>query len=527
MCGIIGFATTSHNEDLPSRVTFMNQALYVNALRGQHSTGFFKVDTKRGGATYVKDACDARLFLQQRSLVAHLDDVSKDHWLVVGHNRHATLGGRGLDNAHPFAAGHVCMVHNGTLRSYYSLPQHPEGDSDSARVCQAMGKAGSDVTEVTELLADLQGDYAFVWHDSRVNQLRIATNGRRPLSYLRHGTHMFFASEGMMVKMLLSRVDANAKLPRINHFKPFHLYTLDQDSLDWQTTPYREKERVVTRYFPHTNKPNTVVDADYKDIPVKADKPQEGESKRAAKARVKLSNEALVKCGLPWRVGAVIDVSNDEMDFYETGKNDYTEDPLGYVSGFAEYVKPGEHQIPYLVQATVHQTVLSDVWHETVDTIKATIVSAKIVKGELQLTCIYREVGARRREYTVAFRDGPYWTKDLDRFFDGYRHSYSDDDLPKWKFNDQVRLSCREVDLLLARAKCDICEKDAEDVAYDNIRMSGLQTFACGTCVDAGDNDTDVVPGPLDEKPVLQLPHKSKPRVRVQHDGTVIMPGKL
>jgi len=590
MCGLIGFAAKYPAHHVGMRADFMTQGLYVNALRGQHSTGFFKVDGKTAKALYVKDAVDARLFLQQRNLVRHLEDVRSESVFVVGHNRHATLGGRGLDNAHPFAAGSVVLVHNGTLRSYHSLPTHPQGDSDSARVTQALSEAKP--AEASKVLADLQGDYAFIWHDSRTKLLNVATNGNRPLSYLKTDSHVFFASEGMMVKMLLARIGGNdQKLPRIQHFKPFHVYRLKPGALDWTTEKYTETKR--TAYVSHNagqhhvaNKSSQQADVtDYEDyydhyghmgghaagnptgagnvVPratiaeavaaaslkkreiakqaaKKAGKlsPQVqrfvDESKRAAKKRITESNALLERCGLPFRIGDQIDVTNETTTFYDSGKAANEEEPLGSVTGYVEHFDP-KFKDPILFETVVHQAVMADVWHEAIDTVKATLASATLDVKTKDLTCtaIYKEVGHFRRPVSPAYmKDRTVWPPYIEKILQGHRWFYEENDLPRFEwFTSTVMLTSREMDVILNGTKCVLCEKPVENIAYDNVVFVDEGEFCCKTCTKEARKTTvrkDVPTAALEEAEgrannVLRLPTAQKPRVRVNHGGVVVV----
>jgi asparagine synthetase B (glutamine-hydrolysing) len=213
MCGIIGFAQQSipasggwRDKDQQLKM-FVEQMLYMDALRGPHATGVMRVDHKQKNenAFIYKRALHAYDFLLQPAmdwLTKNLTDAS----LFVGHNRFATQGGVRADkNAHPFNSGNVSLVHNGHINNGFSLTtDNTVFEVDSAYIAHALSQV--EPTEATSVLAKLNGAYALVWHDSRDNTVNIARNKDRPLYWINLGNNehkmwqgIVFASEMEML----------------------------------------------------------------------------------------------------------------------------------------------------------------------------------------------------------------------------------------------------------------------------------------------------------------------------------------
>lgn len=508
MCGIVGYITSDPKTHNSLRSDYMEQALYVDALRGQDSTGMFsvKMDQK---AYYIKDAVDARLFLQQGSIKRAVSDQNRERWLCVGHNRKATLGSRDLSNAHPFIAGNICMVHNGTLTGYHQLPTHADGNSDSARVCAALAEAAPGGLE---LLPNLKGDYAFVWYDGRSKKLYLANNGRRPLSFLRYGDHTFFASEGMMAKFILSRtleLKQGEKLPQITHFKPFHLYEASLGQVKFKVTEYKEKvER--TRTYPTNGRPASgVVDSrptygrnqGIRDIKTRMSGSTEtrgkpgtmptipekdvieqlsypNEPKKAAKKRITKINQLLKAVEVDLRVGDLIEIERDSAATYL--KDAKAEDPKGKVEGFISWCLQDEDVLFY---ATVHNAPMYDVYSDFVDTVWGIVSGARFdERGDLHLSFEYVSLGRHRRPVpdNIDEKEWPKWIKET---LDNQRHFYNKSDEPEYEwFESTCVLTTREMDIVLQDKTCCVCDAHSKVVPYDEMYFVCEDEFVCKEC---------------------------------------------
>lgn len=211
MCGIVGFLNFDPTSDR-TRARWIKNALLVDELRGSDSTGLALMPSPSMSATaplpsmrVYKRALRAADFLQMDS-TSSLLNMADDCTLVIGHNRAATTGDKGSDsNAHPFAYGHITMVHNGTLTTRNGLEQHHPVDSASI----AMQLERTDPSNYAKLLSELHGAFTLVWFNSENNKMYFARNDQRPLmlGYGWDKRTLFYASEQWMITSLIPRID--------------------------------------------------------------------------------------------------------------------------------------------------------------------------------------------------------------------------------------------------------------------------------------------------------------------------------
>src|SRR5690554_6598577 len=106
MCGIVGIISNKGYANVNERKKLFQQMLFVDALRGEHSTGMFLVDKKGVEVDYVKRAMHATDFLELPAVNKLINDLGS-RTFVVGHNRFATQGKINNINAHPFVHGKI------------------------------------------------------------------------------------------------------------------------------------------------------------------------------------------------------------------------------------------------------------------------------------------------------------------------------------------------------------------------------------------------------------------------------------
>lgn len=189
MCGLVA---AFGNLNGTSKKIF-EQLLQVDVIRGKHSTGVFG----DGGATYKK-ALSATEFLELSKAKSIISDSTS---MLVGHNRHATVGAVNDVNAHPFTHGNITLVHNGTLTDQDLLPDSKDFLVDSENICHAVNKLGAKAAfERTE------GAYACIWYDSEADTLSVVRNTERPLWYVQvQGGPMYIGSEREMLLWILMK----------------------------------------------------------------------------------------------------------------------------------------------------------------------------------------------------------------------------------------------------------------------------------------------------------------------------------
>lgn len=178
MCGLVGLYARSTAND--SHIRLLRNLLYVDQLRGEHATGVAKVDLAKNEVSIMKKAVSATDFLA-------MDDVqeffAKDRArLWIGHNRWATMGKKDDDNnAHPFQADHITLVHNGTVDRWTLKDLEGHSDPacvvDSEMVARTIAKHGA----VEAIKNKFSGAFALVWYDANERTLNFARNLHRPL----------------------------------------------------------------------------------------------------------------------------------------------------------------------------------------------------------------------------------------------------------------------------------------------------------------------------------------------------------
>lgn len=195
MCGLVGIASSNL---LASDKSVFKTLLYLDQIRGAHSTGVCAVDDKSGAHVY-KRALAASDFIQLRG---YADTVAKGNRVLIGHNRYATLGAKDDNNAHPFSHGGVTLVHNGTLVNKGELLEKDDRvvfPTDSETITYALS-----LYDWQPVLESLEGAYALVWYDSRDNTLNFARNEERPLWLGVMGGDLVWASERSMLELTAS-----------------------------------------------------------------------------------------------------------------------------------------------------------------------------------------------------------------------------------------------------------------------------------------------------------------------------------
>lgn len=178
----------------------LQQLIYVDSLRGHHSTGLFWLKNN-GDFDHFKKALDGPDFLQ----LGVVDKVMSDgitNMVMMAHNRYATRGGISSQTAHPFQCGNITLCHNGTLDTQFGLPDHAKFSVDSENIAHAFAVKGAE-----EIIPKLEGAFALTWWDEGEKTFNMVRNEDRPLCIATHKKRnvSYYASERKMLDAILDR----------------------------------------------------------------------------------------------------------------------------------------------------------------------------------------------------------------------------------------------------------------------------------------------------------------------------------
>ena len=190
--------------------------LQVDVLRGNDSTGIAAIRLD-GSAKVVKDTVLPTEFLMREHVGKLFNKINQAY---IGHNRSATKGKITAKNAHPFVAGHITGVHNGTLISEKGLVNANGFGTDSEAIFDHIRQKGT-----ADAWKHLDGPAALVWWDAKDKSFNLIRNVRRPLhfAYTTDKATLFVASEGWMIEGCIARRPGitieEVKYPKAdNHF---------------------------------------------------------------------------------------------------------------------------------------------------------------------------------------------------------------------------------------------------------------------------------------------------------------------
>lgn len=199
MCGIVAVINKRRYGFNMEEMNVFSDLLYLDALRGEDSTGVFMVDNI-GNVEIAKAAKDGHDFLKETAWSAIRGKSIARGWAMVGHNRKATRGKVIDENAHPFWVDEkLVLVHNGSMYGDHKKLANVEVDS------HAIAHALAENPDTEAVLKGINAAYALVWYDIPNKKLQIIRNSQRPLGWAETEHCYFLASEPEMLDWVLPR----------------------------------------------------------------------------------------------------------------------------------------------------------------------------------------------------------------------------------------------------------------------------------------------------------------------------------
>lgn len=232
MCGLVAIISNSYNGFTIKEKDIFDELLYIDALRGEDSTGVMAVDND-GNLELAKEASVAGYYQQSDEYKKLMGGVVRNGSAVVGHNRKATKGTINDENAHPFVVDdRIILVHNGTL--YGDHKKIADTEVDSHAIAHLIHQKGDDVEAA---LKELNGAYALIWYDVQAKTMNFVRNSQRPLYFIELHNSWIWASEGGMLSWILSRNQATlATGAKITLLPEGELYSFKRVGNQWKLT---------------------------------------------------------------------------------------------------------------------------------------------------------------------------------------------------------------------------------------------------------------------------------------------------
>lgn len=244
MCGLVGMIFNSTNGCLSSDAQVFEELLYLDALRGEDSTGIAAL-YNTGEMQIVKDACEANFFRYSDEFKQVKKDLVSKGKIILGHNRKKTIGKITSETAHPFLINdRYAFTHNGTLIEHKKLAD-TEVDSEALGI--HLTACNGNLEKLETALADVQGAYACAWIDQTKEVAYLLRNAERPLYLAKTTLGYVYASESGMIYAICGR--NRIKVDSIEVVDAETLYTFTTSST-YGIDLKKEKLNVVKKASP-------------------------------------------------------------------------------------------------------------------------------------------------------------------------------------------------------------------------------------------------------------------------------------
>lgn len=246
MCGIVGIISKKHKSIGHEEMSIFQEMLVCDSIRGADSTGVFSVNDDYN-VEFTKVGAHPYALFNTGDWQTWRTAAWKNAHIIVGHNRKATQGRVSSENAHPFIHGPVVLVHNGHISNYCTLVPMKLRDKYKIEVDSHGATYLIANNNPEDVIPKMHGAFTFVWYNAETKELNLIRNDDRPLWFGETQDYYVFASEGGMIRWMLTRrniklVDKNVILS----VKSNSLLTLDA-TLPTNKPHWREKSVVTHR----------------------------------------------------------------------------------------------------------------------------------------------------------------------------------------------------------------------------------------------------------------------------------------
>lgn len=217
--------------------------LKMNVFRGRDSTGIVSVtkplliDQGKGKkqrykpmkAAVWKEPRDAWAFFAYNDLdpkgnkKTMLEGIDKR--LMMGHCRSATIGDVTAKNAHPFVAGNLIGMHNGTIKKAFKYSK--DFDTDSEAFFNLINEVG--IKDAIEEVNGFSSAYAIQYFDKSTNLFHVVRNADRPLwfVYTKSRGALLWSSEEVDIRYAAKKtgleLEDKSFQPKVNELLTFDL----------------------------------------------------------------------------------------------------------------------------------------------------------------------------------------------------------------------------------------------------------------------------------------------------------------
>lgn len=246
MCGLVGMIVKAVNGGTSFDADIVEQLLYIDALRGEDSTGVCLFEND-GETRVIKEATYADYFLRSKEWASVRAAFVARGKAILGHNRKSTVGKTNDENAHPFVIDdRYVFMHNGTLHTHKHLA---DVEIDSHALGIHLTKCEGDPKKIEEALSNVYGAYACVWLDQKLEKVYLLKNKERPLFVAETTAGLIYASEPMFIYATALR--NKLKVDKCTEIDNDTLYTIDVSKYGHDV---KEDKLTVKKSTPPTQK---------------------------------------------------------------------------------------------------------------------------------------------------------------------------------------------------------------------------------------------------------------------------------